>query len=176
MTEYSHPTPSQILLHHLKNVFEVFRLGENLPPTAKSLAEKGFDPLFFVFRFYEWEVSLNREFSRCFSLETRVSLTLTTSALSTNGIPKVEAEVNWSSGGGSTSTALAQASHHMEILHRTAQAELILQHALRDLRKGDDLKVALKDLNAMAEKQREEARAAMKAEEKTETGEKIETE
>lgn len=97
------------------------------------LTAAGIDPVVAEIgaRWFGSEVTVYGRIASTFRIETDVCFTLT---CSDSGSWNVEAEVKWASGGGTVSSALAQAEHHLTMIRRMAAAEETIREATRQVR------------------------------------------
>jgi hypothetical protein len=108
---------------------EAYRVGTY----GDVLRAAGVDPIVAEIgaRWFGSEVTVYGRIASTFRIETDVCFTL---SCSDSGSWHVEAEVKWASGGGSVSSALAQAEHHMTMIRRMAAAEETVREAARKVR------------------------------------------
>jgi hypothetical protein len=153
-------TNTAMLLQALNLVVTTLGLEQYAHPRVRKAIAAGCNPALLILRVSSYDISFIQDLRLAFGLSTSVQLRVET------GDPKrtaVSMEVTWASGGGSAGVALAELSHHMEIVQKAAQAEMILNEVVRGLhgrgKDNKDLVAAMTEVGKMVEAEMEKARA-----------------
>lgn len=111
----------------------------------------------------KWGASFTRELRSSFSLGTYLTIDLGNEMGAPGWQHRVCVEIKWSSGGGSPGVALGVLTHHMDMLKKAAQAEVVLVDAVRTVRTKERFEAAMERASVIAAETVVAAGAAVQA-------------